>query len=368
MRATAAEETPPPSCTPSRPQPQRSALAVAWHSPWSRLVRRILLRIAYAIPLLLGVLTITFVVTRALGDPVANIAGPMANVADVEALRERLGLADPILTQYWNYLKDLSQGSLGLSLTSQRPITTEIGERIGGTFELIILGTILAAIWGVLIGAVSVYCRRIGKVADAFSVAGLAIPDFVLGLLLTLVFAFTLGWAPSPVGQLDLAATPPPRVTGGAALDALIAGQWSIFWPSLGLLVLPVVTLGLIYGAPISRIAQGAFLETRRKAFIEYAELSGLSSTRVFRYTLRNALPSVLTLSGVVAGFLVGGIVLVEIVFAWGGLGQWAATSILSFDMPAIQAFVLLAGVFTLAVYLILDIAYGIIDPRIRMS
>lgn len=362
--AAAAERQPPRPHVPSRRERARRL----WHSSWARLARRIVLRLVYAFPLLIGVLTITFVVTRTLGDPVANIAGPMASAADIEALRQRLGLADPILTQYWHYLGKLVHGSLDRSLVSQRPVTTEIGERIGGTFELIVLGTLLAIVWGVLLGALSVYTKRLGRIADALAVTGLAIPDFFLGLMLTLVFAFQLGWAPSPVGQLDLAATPPPRATGGIALDALLAGRWSIFWPSLGLLVLPVMTLGLIYGAPIARLAQGAFLETRSKPFIEYADLCGLPPSRVFRYTLRNALPSVLTLSGVVAGYLVGGIVLVEIVFSWGGLGQWAAQAILAFDMPSIQAFVLLAGVFTLAVYLFLDIAYGIIDPRVRAS
>ena len=331
-------------------------------------MRRILTRIIYAIPLLIGVLVITFVVTRSLGDPVAQIAGPLASLEEVAALRERLGLNDPILTQFWNYLGELAHGSLDTSLVSQRPVLTEMGERIGGTAELIVLGTALAFVWGIVLGALSVYTKRLGRIADALALTGMALPDFVLGLLLALIFAFQLRWAPSPVGQIDLVAIPPPNRTGGAALDALLAGQWSSLWPSLGFLVLPVITLGLIYGAPIARLAQGAFLETRRKAFIEYAELSGLSSVRVFRYTLRNALPSVMTLSGIVAGYLIGGIVLVEIVFSWGGLGQWAALSILAIDMPAIQAFVLLAGVLTLFIYLFLDIAYGLIDPRVRTS
>lgn len=331
-------------------------------------MRRILLRIVYALPLLLGVLVITFVVTRTLGDPVAQIAGPLATLEEVDALRERLGLTDPILTQFWNYLGELAHGSLDTSLTSQRPVLTEMSERIGGSAELIVLGTALAFVWGIVLGALSVYTKRLGRIADAFALTGMAIPDFVLGLVLALVFAFTLGWAPSPVGQIDLATIPPPNKTGGAALDSLLAGQWETFWPALGYLALPVLTLGLIYGAPIARLAQGAFLETRRKAFIEYAELSGLSPVRVFRYTLRNALPSVMTLSGIVAGYLIGGIVLVEIVFSWGGLGQWAALSILSIDMPSIQAFVLLAGVLTLCIYLFLDIVYGLIDPRVRTS
>lgn len=331
-------------------------------------MRRILLRIIYALPLLLGVLVITFVVTRTLGDPVAQIAGPLATLEEVDALRERLGLTDPILTQFWNYLGELAHGSLDRSLTSQRPVLTEMSERIGGTAELIVLGTALAFVWGIVLGALSVYTKRVGRIADSLALTGMALPDFVLGLLLALIFAFTLGWAPSPVGQIDLAAVPPPNRTGGAALDALLAGQWESLWPALGYLVLPVLTLGLIYGAPIARLAQGAFLETRRKAFIEYAELSGLSPVRVFRYTLRNALPSVMTLSGIVAGYLIGGIVLVEIVFSWGGLGQWAALSILAIDMPAIQAFVLLAGVLTLCIYLFLDIVYGLIDPRVRTS
>lgn len=358
--------------SPSSPRPAPSQVRLkaraVWHSAWSRLVRRILLRIVYAFPLLIGVLTITFVVTRTLGDPIASIAGPLASLDEVAALRERLGLNDSLLSQYWHYLGKLVHGSLDVSLTSQRPVLTEMSERIGGTAELIVLGTMLAFVWGIVLGALSVYTKRLGRIANVLALTGMALPDFVLGLVLALVFAFQLGWAPSPVGQIDLIAIPPPNRTGGAALDALLAGQWSSLWASLGYLVLPVLTLGLIYGAPIARLAQGAFLETRRKPFVEFAELSGLSPVRVFRYTLRNALPSVMTLSGIVAGFLIGGIVLVEIVFSWGGLGQWAALSILAIDMPAIQAFVLLAGVLTLCIYLFLDIMYGLIDPRVRTS
>ena len=342
--------------------------SAARHSPWARLVWRIAWRGIQALPLLVGVLTITFVVTRKLGDPIAQIAGPGATLEDVQAIRDQLGLNRPLWDQYWTYLGDLAHGDLGRSLVTSRPVLHEIGERVGGTLELIVLGTAAAALWGVVIGALSVYLRRSGKLFHGLAVVGLAIPDFVFGLVLGLVFAFKLGWAPAPVGQIDLAATPPPTKTGGVALDALLAGQWDAFGSAVGFLVLPVLTLGLIYGAPIAKLAEAAFEETRRQPFIEFAELAGLSRARVFLYTLRNALPAVLTLSGVIAGYLVGGIVLVEIVFSWGGLGQWAASSILAIDLPAIQAFVLIAGVYTLVIYLLLDVAYGIIDPRVRTA
>lgn len=343
-------------------------LHALWHSPWLRLGRRIVWRAVQALPLLVGVLTITFVVTRKLGDPIATLAGPGASLEDVAALREQLGLDRPLWDQYRTYLGDLAHGDLGRSLVTSRPVLNEIGERVGGTLELIVLGTLAAAVWGIILGALSVYLRRVGKVFHGLAVIGLATPDFVLGLVLGLVFAFKLGWAPAPVGQIDLAANPPPTKTGGAALDALLAGQWDTFGSALGFLVLPVLTLGLIYGAPIAKLTEAAFQETRQRAFIEFAELAGLSRVRVFAYTLRNALPAVLTLSGIIAGYLVGGIVLVEIVFSWGGLGQWAAQSILAIDLPAIQAFVLLSAVYTLAIYLLLDIAYGIIDPRVRTA
>lgn len=359
----AADIEPPPRVV--RPTLPARALDL-WHSPSGRLLRKIGWRALQAIPILLGILTITFIVTRAIGDPVAIIAGPLASQAEVNDLRHRLGLDRPVLDQYWSYLGDLVHGDLGRSLQTSRPISHEIGERIGGTVELIVLGTLLAAVWGTLLGALAAHLRRSGRLFHGLAVAGLAVPDFVLGLVLLFVFFFKLGLAPAPIGQYDLAATPPPVATGGGALDALIAGQWATFSSALGYLVLPVVTLGLIYGSPIAKLAEGAFLETRGRPFIEYAELTGLSRLRVFRYTLRNALPSILTLSGVVAGYLIGGIVLVEIVFSWGGLGQYAAQVILALDMPAIQAFVLLAGIATLAIYLLLDIAYGLIDPRVR--
>ena len=353
--------SPPPIS--SWPPPRRGHL---WFARARGLTRKIALRLLLALPLLLGVLTITFVVTRSLGDPVASIAGPIATRADVQELRHRLGLDAPLAEQYWRYLKALAHGDLGRSLVSSRPVTDEIRSRVGGTLELIVLGTLLAAIWGVTLGALAAFLRRTGRIFHGIAVLGLAVPDFVLGLVLGLIFAYKLGWAPPPVGQLDLISTPPAQVTGGVALDALLAGQWSTFASSLPYLVLPVLTLGFIYGAPIAKLAEGAFLETARLPFIEYAELVGLTRWRIFRYTLRYSLPSVLTLSGVVAGYLVGGIVLVEIVFSWGGLGQYGAQAILALDLPVIQAIVLLSGVFVLLIYLFLDIAYQIIDPRVR--
>lgn len=361
MGAAAEFASPPP--IQAWPPPRRVHL---WLSRAQGVTRKAVLRLALALPLLLGVLTITFVVTHSLGDPVASIAGPIATRAEVQDLRQRLGLDAPLAEQYWRYLKALAHGDLGRSLVSGRPVSEEIRSRVGGTLGLIVLGTLLAAIWGVALGALAALLRRTGRMFHGIAVLGLAVPDFVLGLVLGLVFAYKLGWAPPPVGQLDLISIPPPQVTGGVALDALIAGQWSTFASSLGYLVLPVLTLGFIYGAPIAKLAEGVFLETARQPFIEYAELTGLPSWRVFRYTLRYSLPAVLTLSGVVAGYLVGGIVLVEIVFSWGGLGQYGAQAILALDLPVIQAIVLLAGVFVLLIYLFLDIAYQVIDPRVR--
>jgi ABC-type dipeptide/oligopeptide/nickel transport system permease component len=364
--ADAVEPKPLPNSDLQRGRAPGRAL-VLWHSPGGRLARTILWRAVQALPVLLGVLTITFVITRMIGDPVAQIAGPLASEAEVEALRERLGLADPIHVQYWNYVTGLVQGDLGRSLQSGRPITTEISERIGGTLTLIVLGTLFATIWGIALGALAAHLRRSGRLFHGLALVLFAIPDFVLGLLLLFLFFHKFGIAPAPLGQLALLATPPPNVTGGAALDALIAGQWEAFRSALGYLILPVLTVGLHFGSPIAKLAEGAMLETRRRPFVEYAQLAGLPRRRVFRYTLRNSLPSIITMSGVIAGYLIGGIVLVEIVFSWGGLGQYAAQVILSLDLTAIQAFVLLAGVAVVLIYLFLDIAYSVIDPRVRV-
>ena len=347
-------------------QSWRDRAAAAAHSKAGRVTWTVLKRMLQAVPVLIGVLTITFVVTRAIGDPVAQIAGPLATEEDVAELREQLGLARPVVEQYFDYLGDLVRGDLGRSLQTQRPIVDELKERVGGTFELIALGTLLATIWGIVLGALAAHLRRAGRLFHGIAVGGLAVPDFVCGLVLVFLFSFTFDLAPAPIGQLELFATPPPDKTGGVALDALIAGEWETFRSALKFLVLPVLTLGLIYGSPVAKMAEGAMLETRRKAFIEYAELTGLSRWRVFRYTLRNSLPSIITLSGILVGYLIGGIVLVEIVFSWGGLGQYAAQTILALDLPAIQAFVLIAGVLTVLIYLALDVSYALIDPRVR--
>lgn len=359
---TESQPQPDPEAPPRRRPTGRARERSAWRGTASRVGWRLL----QAIPILIGIVTITFFLTRALGDPVAQIAGPLAGPEEIAEIKGALGLDKPLLEQYATYIGDLAQGDLGESLRTGRPVVDEIRERIGGTAELLVLGIIAATIWGVLIGALAAYLRRAGRIFQGIAVLGLSIPDFVIGLALALVFAFSLGWVPAPVGQISFIDAAPPQRTGGVVLDALLAGQWGVMWSGLGYLVLPVLTLGLAYGAPVARLTEALLRETRGKAYIEYAELTGLSRARVFRYTLRNALPAILTIVVVILGFLVGGIVLVEIVFSWGGLGQWAAQSILALDLPAIQGFVLLAGVFTLLLYLLLDIAYGLIDPRVR--
>jgi ABC-type dipeptide/oligopeptide/nickel transport system permease component len=257
-------------------------------------------------------------------------------------------------------------GHLGNSLQTGAPVTQILRQRIGATLELILLGTFFATIYGGGLGVLVAKSRLLRGLPRILVNAGMAVPDFVLGLVLIYFIYFRLRWAPAPIGQVGILAQLPPHITGAVAFDSLITGHWGTFGSALGHLVLPVATLALIYGSPIARIAAVRMQETERMEYIEYARLCGLPRWRVFRYELRSVGAAVTTSSAVTLGYLLGGAVLVEIVFNWGGLGQFAAQSILANDVPAIQGFVLVAGVFSLLIYFLLETTYGLIDPRVR--
>jgi ABC-type dipeptide/oligopeptide/nickel transport system permease component len=194
-----------------------------------------------------------------------------------------------------------------------------------------------------------------------------SIPDFWLGLILIFVFFSKLGIVPGPIGQLDPIISTPPPVTGMIVIDALIAGEWEAFRSALWHLVLPVATLTLVYMTLIIKNTRSAVEEMMESDFVEHGRALGLSRRTLLGYALRNAMPPVITVIGIVFWFLLGGAVLVETVFAWGGLGQYAVEAVINSDYAPLQAFVLLAAVFTLVVFLLVDLAYFLIDPRIRV-
>ena len=332
----------------------------------------ILKRLLMAVPSLIGVVIVTFLLTRALpGDPAAYFAGPAATKEAVEQIRVQLGLDKPLYVQFVKYVEDLARGDLGNSLTTGQPVGLEIKNRLPASAELTLLGLIVSMLIAVPLGIMA--ATRPNSIIDhtcrVVSTAGVSLPVFFTGLILVYVFYYLLGWAPAPLGRLDVFTSPPPHVTGFYLIDSLIAGQGETFVAALKQLALPALTLGIFSLAPIARMTRASMLAVLSSEFVRTARASGLTPfTVVVTYAFRNAMLPVITTLGMVFSFLLGANVLVEKVFAWPGIGSFAVEALIASDFAPLQGFVLTMAVMYVALNLIIDILYGVIDPRVRIE
>jgi ABC-type dipeptide/oligopeptide/nickel transport system permease component len=335
-------------------------------------MRQVLKRLGTALPSLIGVVIVTFLLTRALpGDPAAYFAGPAATAEAIEQIREKLGLDRPLVVQFFAYLGDLARGDLGTSLTTGQPVLAEIATRLPASAELTLVGLLLSIVVAVPLGVLA--ATRPGSWIDhacrMVSTAGVSLPVFFTGLLLVYVFYYLLGWAPAPLGRLDIFAYPPPKVTGFFLVDSLIAGDLESFRAAAAQLVLPALTLGIFSLAPIARMTRASMLAVLASDFVRTARASGLSRRRVIvTYAFRNAMLPVVTTLGMVFSFLLGANVLVEKVFAWPGIGSYAVEALIAGDYAPIQGFVLTMAILYVALNLAIDLLYGVIDPRVRLE
>ena len=329
-------------------------------------------RMAMAIPSLIGVVVVTFFLTRALpGDPAAYFAGPAATPAAIEQVRVKLGLDRPLVEQFGRYVIDLAHGNLGDSLTTGQPVLTELRTRLPASAELTLLGLLVSILIAVPLGIVA--ATRPNSLIDhacrVVSTAGVSLPVFFTGLILVYVFYYLLGWAPAPLGRLDVFYDTPPQVTGFYLIDSLLARQPEVFVASLKQLILPALTLGIFSLAPIARMTRAAMLAVLSSDFVRAARASGLSPfTMIVTYAFRNAMLPVITTLGMVFSFLLGANVLVEKVFAWPGIGSYAVEALLASDFAPVQGFVLTMAVMYVALNLLIDVLYGLIDPRVRLE
>jgi ABC-type dipeptide/oligopeptide/nickel transport system permease component len=328
-------------------------------------------RLLYVVPQVIGISLVTFVIVRLLpSNPAFALAGPAASEESIKQIEQRLGLDEPILTQYWLYLKNLLHGDLGNSFVSGRPVIDDIADRLPATLELLVLGLVLAFLIGVPLGILGALGGGKGIAARFTTGYGLlagAIPDFWFGLILIFIFYTEMAIAPAPLGQIGTEVVAPPDVTGVVTLDSLIAGDMAAFSNAAGHLVLPLVTIVFVYMAPIVKYTRSSIEDVYfQSEFIEQYRANGLSQRAVVGRALRNGLPPVITIVGVLFGFLLGGLVLVEQVFSWGGFGQYAVQAITNADFSAIQGVVIVAAIFNLVVYLIVDLLYFLVDPRLR--
>jgi ABC-type dipeptide/oligopeptide/nickel transport system permease component len=329
-------------------------------------------RAMFALPSLIGVVIVTFLLTRALpGDPAAYFAGPAATKEAIEQVRAKLGLDKPLIVQFGRYVNDLAHGDLGQSLTTGQPVGQEIKARLPASAELTLLGLIVSMLVAVPLGIMA--ATRPNSLIDhacrVISTAGVSLPVFFTGLILVYVFYYLLGWAPAPLGRLDVFASPPPQITGFYLIDSLLAGNLETFWSSLKQLILPATTLAIFSLAPIARMTRASMLAVLASDFVRTARASGLSPyTVIVTYAFRNAMIPVVTTLGMVFSFLLGANVLVEKVFAWPGIGSFAVEALIASDFAPLQGFVLTMAIMYVALNLVIDILYGLIDPRVRLE
>ena len=332
-------------------------------------VRRVALRLLQAVPTVFGILVVCFLLTRALpGDPAAYFAGMMADEASIEEVRRNLGLDQPMPVQFVTYLKDLMQGDLGMAVSTGQPVMDELANRLPASLELTLGALVLSFLIAVPLGVLAATRPNtwIDHLCRFLVTAGVSLPTFFTGLALMYVFYYLLDWAPAPMGRLDMMYLPPEPVTGFLTIDAVIAGEWEVLGAALAQLALPVITLALFTLAPIARMTRAAMLQTLSSDFVRTARAAGLSGRRVLvTYAFRNALLPVVTTLGMVFSFVLGANVLVEKVFAWPGIGSFAVEALVVSDYAAVQGFVLSMALLFVALNLLIDVTYTLIDPRV---
>ena len=299
-------------------------------------------RLMFAIPSLIGVVIVTFLLTRALpGDPAAYFAGPAANKEAIEQIRKKLGFDKPLIEQFFRYTADLAHGDLGNSLTTGQPVATEIRNRLPASAELTLLGLVVSIVIAIPLGVLAAVKRGtwIDTAVTIGSLAGVAVPMMVLASLLVLVFSADLAWLPGPTEL------------GASAL------------------ILPAIAVGTHLMAMLARMTRGAMLEVLGEDYIRTARAKGVPERRVlFVHALRNALLPVITVAGLQFGSLLSGAIIVEKVFARPGVGTTLLDAIAERDYPVVQGTVLVIAVTYVVVNILVDVAYGLIDPRIRVS
>ena len=333
----------------------------------SFLIRRTLM----VLPLLIGVVFITFMLVRIGGlDPVGRLAGPTATQAEFDAIRDSLGLDLPHWQQFAIYLGNVAQGDLGESWLSNRPVLTDIKGRAIVSLELLFWGVGIGALVGVPVGLRAAFRPngRFDQATRVLSLLGFSIPTYWLALVMIFVFFYLLGWAPPAIGRISLLISPPPDITGSYLIDGLLTARWEAAWSAASQLVLPVACLAIVSAAPIIKQTRAIAIEVLASDTVRYAHACGLPERTMRKLVLRNSAVPVLTFVGTEVTGLVGTMSLIEYVFAWGGLGQYGLNAIIRGDFTAVQGYVLALALFSVLVFLVIDIVVHLIEPRSELS
>jgi peptide/nickel transport system permease protein len=322
--------------------------------------------------LTIGITLVAFLLTHLVpADPAVAALGDRASndPALVATFRERYGLDKPLPAQYGIYHWRLAHGDLGLSNQTGNSVAHDLGNAIPASIELALLAVVVTVVLGTLFGTLAAisYGRAFDQIVRVLSLVGVSVPSFWLALVAFYVFFFKLGWVP-PGGRLDAATISPPKVTGLYTIDALLEGNVGIFWSALSHLVLPAIVLAAYSGSFMVRFTRSAVLEVVNADYVRVARAKGLSSrTIVFTYILRAALPAVLTMAGLSFASLLSGTVLIEQIFSWPGIGQYAYISTTTLDLNAVMGVSLFIAVLYLVINFAVDLLYAVVDPRIRL-
>jgi peptide/nickel transport system permease protein len=331
----------------------------------------ILRRLLLLIPILLGLTVLIFLFIRLLpGDPASAILGERATPESLARVREALGLDRPMIEQYWEYVSGLARGDLGSSFLTNRDVVDDFLQRFPATLELTVAAMVFALGLGIPLGMLTAKRRGtwVDQLGTAASLIGISIPIFFLGLMLKWLFAIQFPILPDS-GRIDLIDYFIPRVTNLMTVDALLAGDWGGFMDALRHLILPGIALGTIPLAVIMRITRASVIDVLNEDYVRTANAKGLHSEVVDRrHVLRNALLPVVTVIGLQTGLLLGGAILTETIFGWGGVGKWIYDAVLSSDYQVIQSGVLLLALIFILVNLVVDVSYAFLNPRIRYS
>ena len=332
----------------------------------------LLSRLATAIPSIVGVVVVTFMLTRLLpGDPAAYFAGLAASPQAIAEVRTKLGLDKSLPEQFVAYVGDLLQGNLGNSLSTGQPVTFEIATRLPASAELTLVALLLAVAIAIPLGVLAAVKQGtwIDHLCRIVTTVGVSLPVFFTGLLFAYVFYYLFQWAPAPTGRLDIFLSPPTHITGFYLIDSAWTGNAETFWAAQRQLALPAISMAIFSLAPLARMTRGSMLAVLGSDFVRTARASGLAPrTVVFTYAFRNAVLPVITVLGMVFSFLLGANVLVETVFAWPGIGLYAVNALITSDYAPVQGFVLTMAVLYVTLNLAIDFVYGLVDPRVRLD
>jgi peptide/nickel transport system permease protein len=335
------------------------------------LLKTLLHRLIASLVVLVGVSILMFAIARVIpGDPARIALGPNATEAQVQALRHDRHLDQPIVDQYWFYVRELAHGNLGNSLYSNRPVAVDIAQYLPATLELIFTASLLMVLIGIPVGIMSARYR--GRIGDHLSrlvaLAGVSTPAFVWGVILQLVFAYF--WHLFPIeGRLSQSIPQPPIITGFITIDSIMTGDGRALIDAVHHLILPALALAAAGIGQTARLTRNSMVETYQKPFIEMARAYGFSESRIAtRYAFRPALVPVLTILGLDLAALLGNAFLVEAVFGWPGLSRYGVEVILHKDLDAIIGTVLIISAAFLIANIVVDVLVALVNPRIRLA